>query len=165
MVIMENNPINTPLDFSEQDNYFMTRAYALASRAELEGEVPVGAVVVFDNQVVGEGWNVSITRCDPTAHAEIIALRQAAQAIGNYRLVGATLYVTLEPCVMCAYAMVHARIQRLVFGVEDPKTGAAGSVINVFDFPFTNHRVLVQQGLMAEASQALLKRFFQSRRE
>jgi tRNA(adenine34) deaminase len=142
----------------------MSRALDLARRAEAEGEVPVGAVVVLNNECVGEGWNRSIGAHDPTAHAEIQALRAAALAAGNYRLPGATLYVTLEPCVMCAGAMVHARIAKLVFGPRDPRAGAAGSVFSLLENDSLNHRVQVVEGVGASESSALLQSFFQARR-
>ena len=142
----------------------MWRAIELAQRAEAAGEVPVGAVVVAEGRIVGEGWNCPITALDPTAHAEIQALRAAAAALGNYRLGGATLYVTLEPCVMCVGAIFHARIARVVFGAPDPKTGAAGSVVNLFAEAKLNHHATVEAGVLADECGALLKRFFSSRR-
>ncbi len=142
----------------------MARALDLARRAEAAGEVPVGAVVVADGEVVGEGFNQPIGRHDPTAHAEIVALRAAGQRLGNYRLPGVTLYVTLEPCLMCAGAMVHARIARLVFAAADPRTGAAGSVFDALDSPAHNHRVMVVGGLLADESAAMLRTFFRARR-
>lgn|ERR1700694_83500 len=142
---------------------YMRRALELARRAQEEGEVPVGAVVVLDETVLGEGWNRPITASDPTAHAEIQAMRAAATALSNYRLTGATLYVTLEPCAMCVGAMFHARVGRLVFGAADPKTGTAGSVMNLFDTPL-NHHAQIQGGVLAEECGALLSRFFASRR-
>lgn len=142
----------------------MGRALELAREAAAAGEVPVGAVVVKDGAVIGEGWNRPITACDPTAHAEMVALRAAAGRIGNYRLVDTTLYVTLEPCPMCAGAMVHARIGRLVYGAPDPRTGAAGSVLDLLDHPQLNHRVAVTAGVLAEPCAELLKAFFQARR-
>lgn len=145
-------------------NDFMEQAYQLALRAEAQGEVPVGAVVVSENKIIGEGWNAPIQSSDPCAHAEILALRNAAKNGHNYRLVGVDLYVTLEPCVMCAYAMIHARIRRLVFGAYDLKTGAAGSVINVFQLPFINHSVEVIGGIMEEPCSLLLKNFFMKKR-
>lgn len=150
--------------FTETDRYFMQRAYELACLAETHNEVPIGSIVVSEGKIVGEGFNNSIGEHDPTAHAELIALRQAAKKIGNYRLVGATLYVTLEPCGMCAHAMIHARIKRLVFGAFDPKTGVAGSLSNTFELPFVNHRVLVQGGLMSDTCGELLKKFFHRKR-
>jgi tRNA(adenine34) deaminase len=142
----------------------MRRAIDLARRASGEGEVPVGAVVVADEKVMGEAWNRPIAACDPTAHAEIQALRAAAAALGNYRLAGATLYVTLEPCAMCVGAMFHARIARVVYGAPDPKTGAAGSVLNLFAQEKLNHHATVEGGVLAEECGALLKEFFASRR-
>ncbi len=142
----------------------MRHALELARRAQVEGEVPVGAVVVLDEQVIGEGWNRPISASDPSAHAEIQALRSAATARKNYRLVGATLYVTLEPCAMCVGAMFHARIRRVVFGAADPKTGAAGSTLNLFEEKRLNHHALVQGGVLAAECGALLSAFFASRR-
>lgn len=142
----------------------MRHALELARRAQSEGEVPVGAVVVLDEQVIGEGWNRPISASDPSAHAEIQALRSAATARKNYRLVGATLYVTLEPCAMCVGAMFHARIRRVVFGAADPKTGAAGSTLNLFEEKRLNHHALVQGGVLAAECGALLSGFFASRR-
>ncbi len=150
--------------FTNSDKQFMRRALDLAHHAEEQGEVPVGAVVVFDNKIIGEGWNQPISTNDPSAHAEIIALRQAAQHQNNYRLPGAILYVTLESCMMCATAMIHARIERLVFAAFDPKTGAAGSQIDIFNQPFVNHKVLCEKGLLKEESERLLKDFFKKKR-
>lgn len=150
---------------SEHDLVYMRRALELAACAEAEGEVPVGAVVVgADGEVIAEGWNRPISLSDPTAHAEINALRAAGQALGNYRLPGATLYVTLEPCAMCAGAMVHARVQRLVFGAPDPKTGAAGSVFDLLRAPALNHQVDVEGGVLEQECAAQLRSFFQRRR-
>ncbi len=143
---------------------FMRRALALAQEAERQGEVPVGAVVVFEGEIVGEGFNAPISEHDPTAHAEIRALRAAARRLGNYRLPGTTLYVTLEPCVMCAGAMIHARIQRLVYGARDPRTGAAGSVFHIADSEQHNHRLAITGGVLAEESAELLQSFFRARR-
>jgi tRNA(adenine34) deaminase len=143
---------------------WMRRALALAERAEAEGEVPVGALVVRDDRVLGEGWNRPIATHDPTAHAEILALRAAALLAGDYRLGGATLYVTLEPCPMCAAAMAHARIARLVFGAWDPRQGAAGSVFNLVAADSMNHRVDAFGGVLSEECGALLRRFFALRR-
>jgi tRNA(adenine34) deaminase len=142
----------------------MQRALQLAREAEAVDEVPVGAVVVLDDVAIGEGFNQPIGRHDPTAHAEIVALRTAGQQVGNYRLPGATLYVTLEPCTMCAGAMIHARIRRLVFAASDPRTGAAGSVHSVLTDERHNHRVVVEGGVMEDESAAMLKAFFRSRR-
>lgn len=146
------------------DELYMRRALALAQCAAAEGEVPIGAVAVLEGEVVGEGWNRPITLADPSGHAEILALRAAGQATGNYRLPGATLYVTLEPCAMCAGAMVHARIARLVYGAADPKTGAAGSVFDIVRAPALNHRVEVVAGVLADACGATLRDFFLARR-
>jgi tRNA(adenine34) deaminase len=142
----------------------MRRALALAERAEAEGEVPVGALVVRDDRVLGEGWNRPIATHDPTAHAEILALRAAALHVGDYRLGGATLYVTLEPCPMCAAAMAHARVARVVFGAWDPRQGAAGSVFNLVAADAMNHRVDAFGGVLSEECGALLRRFFARRR-
>lgn len=147
-----------------EDAVWMGRALELAARAEEEGEVPVGAVLVRDGEVIGEGWNRPIAAHDPTAHAEIQAIRAGAAAIGNYRLVGTTLYVTLEPCPMCAGAMVHARVQRLVFGAADPRTGSAGSIFDIVRSESLNHRLDVTGGVLAEESGGMLRAFFQARR-
>lgn len=147
-----------------RDESWMRRALELAARAETEGEVPVGALVVRDEQLLGEGWNQPVALRDPTAHAEVLALRQAAQQVGDYRLGGATLYVTLEPCPMCAAAIAHARIARLVFGAWDPRQGAAGSAFNLVTAPELNHRVDAFGGVLSEECGAVLKRFFASRR-
>ncbi len=142
----------------------MRRALQLAAQAEAEGEVPVGAVLVRDGQCIGEGHNRPIGAHDASAHAEIQALRAAGALAGNYRLPGSTLYVTLEPCVMCAGAIVHARVARVVFAATDPKTGAAGSVFDTLVSPLHNHRVVVQGGLLATEAGELLRRFFRARR-
>ena len=147
-----------------RDTDWMRRALTLAARAEAEGEVPVGALVVRDDQVLGEGWNQPVALRDPTAHAEILALRTAAQKIGDYRLGGATLYVTLEPCPMCAAAITHARIARLVFGAWDPRQGAAGSAFNLVASEALNHHVDAFGGVLSEECGAMLKRFFEARR-
>ncbi len=146
------------------DEAFMRRALGLAQRAQEEGEVPVGAVVVLEEKILGEGWNRPIAAADPTAHAEIQAMRAASAALSNYRLTGATLYVTLEPCVMCVGAMFHARIGRVVFGASDPKTGAAGSIVDLFKNEKLNHQAQIQGGVLAGECGALLSRFFASRR-
>ena len=146
------------------DEDFMRHALGLARRAQDEGEVPVGAVVVLEEKVIGEGWNRPISASDPSAHAEIQAMRAAASARKNYRLIGATLYVTLEPCAMCVGAMFHARIRRVVYGAADPKTGAAGSTVNLFEEQRLNHHALVQGGVLAQECGALLSGFFASRR-
>ena len=146
------------------DTDFMGAALVLASEAATLGEVPVGAVVVKDGEIVGRGCNQPIGRRDPTAHAEVMALRDAAQRLGNYRLPGCTLYVTLEPCAMCIGAIFHARIGRVVFGARDPKTGAAGSVIDLFAEDRLNHHAEIVGGVMAEECGALLSEFFAARR-
>jgi tRNA(adenine34) deaminase len=143
---------------------FMEAALAGARLAAEAGEVPVGAVVVCDGEIVAVGQNRVLRDVDPTAHAEIVALRAAAQAIGNYRLNGCTLYVTLEPCAMCAGAMIHARLDKLVFAAADPKAGAAGSVLAVLNHPQLNHQMVVEQGMLAEESAELLRSFFRERR-
>lgn len=148
-----------------EDLRWMDEALALARAAEARGEVPVGAIVVKDGVVIGRGGNAPIARADPTAHAEIEALRAAAEHLGNYRLPGCALYVTLEPCAMCAGAIMHARIGRLVFGARDPKTGAAGSVVDLFAEPRLNHHTTVVAGVAAEACGALLSAFFAARRQ
>jgi tRNA(adenine34) deaminase len=151
--------------FSDDDAAYMRRALQLAAHArDAENEVPVGAVLVQDGQIVGLGWNRNITLHDPTAHAEIMALRAAGEKLANYRIVGATLYVTLEPCAMCAMALVHARIGRVVYGATDPKTGAAGSVFDTLVSERHNHRIEVQGGLLADESSTLLREFFRARR-
>lgn len=146
------------------DEIWMRHALMLAGRAEAEGEVPVGAVLVLNGAIIGEGWNRSIGHHDPTAHAEIMALRQGGRQAGNYRLLKATLYVTLEPCVMCAGAMIHARIGRLVFGARDEKTGAAGSLMDVLGHPGMNHRIELTGDVLAQACATQLSDFFRRRR-
>ncbi len=149
----------------DNDALWMTRALELARHAEAaEGEVPVGAVLVADGKLIGEGWNRNIAASDPTAHAEVLAMRDAGRRLGNYRFPGAELYVTLEPCAMCAGAIVHARIARVIFGARDPKTGAAGSVFDVLQHERHNHRVEVDEGVLGEEAGALLKGFFRTRR-
>ena len=142
----------------------MGEAIALAREAGSRGEVPVGAVVVRDGAVIGRGGNAPIAASDPTAHAEIAAMRDAGRALGNYRLPGASLYVTIEPCAMCAGAILHARIARVVFGARDPKTGACGSVVDLFAEPRLNHHATVVEGVRAEECGALLSAFFAARR-
>ena len=146
------------------DRDFMLRALELAAGAAAAGEVPVGAVLVQDGRVIAQGANRPIAGHDPTAHAEIVALRAGGQALGSYRLGGTTLYVTLEPCIMCASAIVHARVQRVVFGAFDPKAGAAGSITDVFSMPQLNHRVDVFGGVLEAPCGALLSQFFAARR-
>ena len=148
------------------DEHWMHHALALAERAEREDdEIPVGAVLVSDSgEVLGEGWNRNITEHDPTAHAEIVAMRAAGRRLGNHRLLGSTLYVTLEPCAMCAMAMIHARVARVVFGACDPKTGAAGSVFDLLADPRHNHRVEVSGGVLAAESGMRLTNYFRRKR-
>lgn len=146
------------------DDEWMAEALVLAREAERCHEVPVGAIVVLDGKIIGRGANSPIAQHDPSAHAEILALRQAAQAVGNYRLPGASLYVTLEPCAMCAGAMLHARVARVIYGAPDAKTGAAGSVINLFAEPRLNHHATVQGGVLATQCSSLLSGFFAARR-
>ncbi len=146
------------------DLQYMSRALELARFAEANGEVPVGAVIVKDNQIIGEGWNQPITTHDPSAHAEMLAMRAAAKSLGNYRLLDTTLYVTLEPCAMCAGAMVHARIKRLVYAATDPRAGAAGTLFNIVQHDALNHRVEVTGGVLEEECAALLRNFFRTRR-
>ncbi|MFZ5466835.1 MAG: tRNA adenosine(34) deaminase TadA [Pseudomonadota bacterium] len=146
------------------DTYWMEQALERARRAEAEGEVPVGAVLVKDGLLVGEGWNRPIGANDPTAHAEINALRDAAERLGNYRLPGTTLYVTLEPCPMCVGAMIHARVERVVFGAHDPKTGACGGAIDLAHHPSHNHHLGVDGGVLAEPAAGMLRDFFRLRR-
>ena len=148
--------------FSDSD--WMSHALALARQAEAAGEVPIGAVVVMDGAIIGEGWNRPIAEQDPSAHAEILALRTAAKRLGNYRVPGATLYVTLEPCVMCAGAIIQARVARVVFGARDPKAGAAGSVFDVLNSGRLNHRVELTGGVMETQCAEILQSFFQARR-
>jgi len=147
-----------------QESTLMHAALEQARKAQAAGEVPVGAVVVKDGKIVGVGFNAPIGRHDPTGHAEILALRDAAAQLGNYRLPGCELYVTLEPCAMCVGAMLHARIARLVYGASDPKTGACGSVLDLFSEPRLNHHATVTPGVMAEECGALLREFFAAKR-
>lgn len=158
------NPDRSSIAMDPNDELFMRRALELARQAESAGEVPVGAVLVRDGGILGEGYNRPIGAADPTAHAEIIALRAAAARLGTYRLLDTTLYVTLEPCAMCAGAIVHARVKRVVYAASDPKAGAAGSVLGVLQHPALNHRVECTRGLLAPESSELLKAFFLSRR-
>jgi tRNA(adenine34) deaminase len=146
------------------DREYMEAALAEARKAAEAGEVPIGAVAVHDGEIIGHGQNRVLRDNDPTAHAEIVALREAAAALGNYRLNGCTLYITLEPCAMCAGAMIHARIDRLVYAAPDPKAGAAGSVLAVLNHPRLNHQMLVEQGILADESGELLRGFFRERR-
>lgn len=151
-------------DQQERDQYWIAHALKLAKRAEEEGEVPVGAVIVRDEELVSEGWNQPIKGHDPTAHAEIMALRAAGRSELNYRLPGATLYVTLEPCVMCVGAITHARIKRVVYGADDPRAGAAGSAFSLLGSDQFNHLIEVKSGILANDCSAILKDFFKARR-
>jgi tRNA(adenine34) deaminase len=150
--------------FSAKDEYWMQYAISLAEKAAAQQEVPVGAVLVQDDKMIAEGFNCPIGLHDPTAHAEIVALREGGKQLRNYRLLNSTLYVTLEPCVMCANAMVHARIKRLVFGAQDAKAGGVVSKVQALDLAHLNHRVEYAGGLLAEQCGGLLSRFFQERR-
>ncbi|HLZ43499.1 MAG TPA: tRNA adenosine(34) deaminase TadA [Candidatus Sulfotelmatobacter sp.] len=154
----------TPSDDPASDELWMEEALRCAQRALEVGEVPVGAVVVCNGNIVGRGWNRNIKDSDPTAHAEIIALREAGKALGNHRLGGCELFATIEPCAMCAGAMVHARIKRLVYGSDDPKAGAVHSVMQVLNHPHLNHKIEVRSGVLAGRSQEVLQTFFKSRR-
>ena len=153
-----------PGDEPQADELWMEEALRCAQRALEAGEVPVGAIVVCEGQIVGRGWNRNITGSDPTAHAEVIALREAGAAVGNHRLEDCELFVTIEPCAMCAGAMVHARIRRLVYGADDPKTGAVQSVMQVLNHPQLNHKIEVRSGVLAGRSAEILQSFFRSRR-
>lgn len=154
----------TPQGDQMVDEYWMEQALLLAKKAAEQGEVPVGALVVCDNRIVAEGWNQPISSCDPCAHAEVLALRSAAKVLNNYRLPGCTLYVTLEPCAMCVGAIVHARIDRVVFGALEPKAGAVCSQHTLLDHPAMNYRVQHQGGVCAEACGAVMSEFFAHRR-
>lgn len=142
----------------------MQRAFELAEKAKFQDEVPVGAVIVHENKIIGEGWNQPMTSNDPTAHAEVMALRDAGNKVGNYRLPDTTMYVTLEPCAMCAGAIVHARLARLVYAVDDPKTGACGSVFNLLQSEELNHKVEIENGIMEEECRSLIQTFFKEKR-
>lgn len=155
-------------DLQEQnalDTFWMQHALELAQRAEYEGEVPVGAVVVYEDQVIGEGWNRPIIDNDPTAHAEIMALRSAAKKINNYRLLDTTLYVTLEPCIMCTGAIIHSRVKRVVYGASDPKAGAAQSAFTILGTDCLNHKVDVENGILATECGQILTDFFKNKRK
>jgi len=149
----------------KDDILWMQHAIKLAQHAESIGEVPVGAVIVKDNKIVAEGWNQPISGHDPTAHAEVIALRAAAKELENYRVIDTTLYVTLEPCAMCAGALIHARVKRVVFGAPDPRTGAAGSVFEILNTNKLNHVVEIEQGVLGQECAQLLKQFFKKKRK
>ncbi|EGR4151389.1 tRNA adenosine(34) deaminase TadA [Vibrio cholerae] len=151
--------------FSAQDEQFMRQAIALAAQAEAQGEVPVGAVLVRDGEIIAEGWNGSITNHDATAHAEIEVIRKAGKALSNYRLLDTTLYVTLEPCPMCAGALLHSRVKRIVYGAPDLKAGAAGTVLDLFSSQAAYHYATVEKGLLEEECRAQLQAFFQRRRK
>ena len=146
------------------DNYWMREALSLAKHASVKKEVPVGSVIVYEDEIIGSGWNQPISQNDPSAHAEIVALRDAAKNRKNYRLPDTTMYVTLEPCVMCVGALIHARVKRLVFGAKDPKTGAVGSVFDLLSDTRHNHSIEVTRGVLEEDCSMLLKIFFQQRR-
>ncbi|QLB20131.1 tRNA adenosine(34) deaminase TadA [Vespertiliibacter pulmonis] len=164
-MFIQSNQDYCDLTFSEQDRYFMTYALKLADNAEMEGEIPVGAVLVSSQgEIIGEGWNRSIMLSDPTAHAEIQAIRMAGNKLNNYRLLDTTLYVTLEPCTMCAGAILHSRIGRLVFGAKDYKTGAVGSRFHFFEDYKMNHLLQVRGGVMARDCSEKISQFFQKRR-
>ncbi|BCO18102.1 hypothetical protein KUC3_09590 [Alteromonas sp. KC3] len=165
MVQQQADSIDAISMVSEQDIKFMKHALSLADKAELIGEVPVGACIVVNGEIVGEGYNEPITTHDPSAHAELRAVQQAARQVQNYRLVDATLYVTLEPCSMCAGMLVHARVKRVVFGAWDAKTGAAGSVMNLLQHPALNHQAEIVSGVLADECADKLSRFFQKRRK
>lgn len=150
--------------FSDRDHVFLQRAIQLAEHAAQNQEVPVGAVLVLDDKIIGEGSNCPISHCDPTAHAEIIALRNAAKTLNNYRLINTTLYVTLEPCIMCVGAIIHARVKRVVYGASDSKSGAVQSVFQMEQDRVLNHRVEYQAGLCAEQCGRMLSEFFRVRR-
>ncbi len=155
---------NSLQDETARDELFMQEALRSAQRALEAGEVPVGAVVVCDGQIVGRGWNRNINDSDPTAHAEIIALRDAGSNIGNHRLGQCDLFATIEPCAMCAGALVHARIRRLVYGADDPKAGAVRSVMQVLNHPLSNHKIEVRSGILAGRCAEMVQEFFRSRR-
>ncbi|TXR53323.1 tRNA adenosine(34) deaminase TadA [Reinekea thalattae] len=149
---------------SQQDQHYMHRALGLADKAEQLGEVPIGAVVVYQDEVIGEGFNQSITSLDPSAHAEMVAIRAAAKHIGNYRLVDCTLYVTLEPCTMCMGLLIHSRISRLVYGAVEPKAGAISSTLNIHSLTHFNHRFDITSGVLAEQCSTKMSNFFKERR-
>jgi tRNA(adenine34) deaminase len=160
--VSRTGPVAVPVE--DQDEQWMRRALELAEQAAAAGEVPVGALLVRDGEVVADGRNRTVGDADPTAHAEVVALRAAARAQGDWRILGATLYVTLEPCAMCAGAIVLGRVPRVVFGATDPKAGMVGSLGNLLQDPRLNHRCDVRSGVLAEESSVLLKSFFRARR-
>lgn len=147
------------------DQKWMEQALRLAQKAQSLDEVPVGAVLVKGGEVIGEGWNQTISACDPTAHAEVVALRDAAKRLNNYRVVGTTLYVTLEPCAMCVGALVHGRVQRLVYAASEPKSGAVSSRVNLLELHAFNHRIDVSNGVLADRASDLLTSFFKNKRQ
>lgn len=160
--------MNIKSNLSEQESldvFWMQHALDLAKRAEFEGEVPVGAIVVYEEQIIGEGWNRPIIDSDPTAHAEIMALRAAANKINNYRLLDTTLYVTLEPCIMCSGAIIHSRVKRVVYGAQDPKAGAVNSAFNILGTDCLNHQVNVDHGVLATECGQILTEFFRKKRK
>ena len=159
-----NDNLSTTSEFSKEDEIFMRRAMALAKMAESHNEIPVGAVVVCQGKIIGEGFNQSIMNNDPSAHAEMMAIRDAGKKIQNYRLLDCTLYVTLEPCPMCAGLLVHSRINQLIFASKDLKTGAAGSAFNLVNHEKHNHQLNVKEGLLAIECSAMLSAFFKRRR-
>jgi len=162
---MSLNEAKVQADQSVHDIFWMKKALILAKKAFLIGEVPVGAVIVLENQLVGEGFNNAIGTHDPSAHAEIQALRNAGKALDNYRLVNCDLYVTLEPCMMCAGAIIHSRIRRLIYAADEPKAGSVFSHMNALTLPQMNHSVALKRGLLKNDSSALLKQFFKEKRE
>lgn len=157
--------MNDTQEQTDLDIFWMQHALELAHRAESEGEVPVGAIVVYEDQVIGEGWNRPIIDNDPTAHAEIMALRSAAKKMNNYRLIDTTLYVTLEPCIMCTGAIIHSRVKRVVYGATDPKAGAAQSAFTILGTDCLNHTVDVENGILAKECGQILTDFFKNKRK
>ena len=147
------------------DDYWMSQALAQAKKAAFKGEVPVGAIVVLNNEIIGKGFNQPISSCDPTAHAEIVALRDAAKKTSNYRIIEASLYVTLEPCTMCAGAMIHSRIKRLIYGASEPKAGVINSQTSLLDAPYFNHKIEVVAGVCSDECSEIISTFFVKRRE
>jgi tRNA(adenine34) deaminase len=164
MLQMPEHSLQSNLANGEADELWMEHALRCAQRALEAGEVPIGAVVVCDGTIVGRGWNLNISNADPTAHAEVIALREAGATVGNHRLGNCDLFATIEPCTMCAGALVHARIRRLVYGADDPKAGAVHSVIHVLNHPGLNHKLEVRGGVLAGRCSGILQEFFRSRR-
>ena len=162
---MSENEVSKIEENNSQDEKWMLYALALADRAEQQNEIPVGAVLVKDNKVIAEGWNLSITEHDACGHAEIMAIRQGGRVLENYRLIDCTLYVTLEPCPMCAGALVHSRIKRLVYGAGDYKTGAAGSVFNLVANEHLNHQIEITSGILSEHCATKISQFFKRRRK